>query len=363
MSKKICIIGAGMFGYAMANYIARLSESRKSKDSIFLYDLRKNIIESLKDTGRHPIHFQEIDMHKKINPTSDLEETVSGSDILINVTDSKNVRASAKSMKPYIDQEIIILNLAKGLEEQTEDSKKKFLRLSDVINEELDGLEHEYSVVALSGGMIAREFIKGNPLFATIAAADTGSILGRKRRRLRNMIEIRNYLTSGSFFLEISDDIKGIEYAGPLKNVIAIAVGIGVGMNYEASTLGGFISAISGEAEYIAMKMGAKSETFSMKSQAWGGDLMATCFGNSRNRAFGIEIGKGIPVESALDEMRRAERLVEGYHTTKIFYEIAVDMNIADKVPIITQTYEVLYNNKTPSEALGELIRLPIRGR
>lgn len=335
-TRKIAVIGAGDFGYPMANYLAEQGHN------VFLYDTNKKIIDSLKRNKNTP-RFPNLKMNNKVTPVFELEKAVGDTKIFVTAVPSQRLRTAARDMKEYINKDNIILNLSKGLELETNK------RLSEVLEEELDGIEYKCKPAVLSGGMIAAEFAKGNPLYATIASDD-----------IRVAKRVKNFLRSGRLILDTSKDMVGIELAGPLKNVIAIAVGIGYGLGYEASTIGGFIQAISKETIDLAVKLGARRETFE-DCYAWGGDLYATCSGDSRNRAFGIEIGKGETVEEALEIMKQQNKTIEGYPTTKVLYDISQELKM--DVPLITEAYNVLYKSKHAKKAIFDLMDLADRNK
>jgi glycerol-3-phosphate dehydrogenase (NAD(P)+) len=338
--RKVAVIGAGMFGFPMANYMAELGMP------VYLFDVDNGVISELAEKRKHPYHFSFLELNDSVNASSCLEETVRGADIIITAVTSQQLRNAARSFKPYLEKRAIVLNLAKGLELG---SNK---RLSEVLEEELCEIEN-CRIAALSGGMIAEEFAKKEPLFANIAS-----------KRFKTSVFLEKILTSGTFFPQASHDLVGVELAGPLKNILAIAYGIGETLEYGPSTLAGFLAVYSREVKKLAVKLGASEETFSASSQAWTGDLYATCNGKSRNKEFGRLIGLGNDPEAMLERMRAEHKSVEGYSSTKAFYDIIIDNGFEiSKFPIICETYSVLYEGKKPKDAINYLIRIASQRR
>jgi glycerol-3-phosphate dehydrogenase (NAD(P)+) len=319
---KVAVIGAGMFGYPIADYIAKIHGKQVS-----LLDIDKGLIEHLKTKKSHPTHFKDLVLSDLIIPTDNAYEALKDRDLIVLALPSSKTRQALSEFKQHIKKGSIILNLSKGLEPGTDK------RISQIINEELPDLNCE--IASLSGGMIASEFVHEQPLFATIASENIQ--IARK---------LASYLSSHKLHLDTSSDIIGTELAGPLKNIIAISAGILVGKGYTPSSIAGFITRASKEAMTIATKLGSKKHTFSTSSSAWAGDLIATCFGESRNREFGMRLGKGEPVSLALEEMKKENKLVEGYNTIKAVHEIVFKNNL--NCPIMEKLYSILYEGKSP---------------
>lgn len=318
---KISVIGAGAFGFAMTNYIAQ------KENNIFLFDTDIELIDSLKNKKRHLYHFNQVSLSENIKPTSDLKECVEDSDLIILAIPSSVVRKCIENIKPFITKNVKILNFSKGLEPETHK------RISEVISELIPN--SKYAI--LSGGMIAEDVIECKKLSATIASEDKVFL-----EELFNMFK-SNYLD-----VIKSDDVMGVELCGPLKNVIAIYIGILQGLESSKEIINKNLEKFSNESKSLAVKLGGKEETFSDISPAWYGDLIISCFGNSRNRALGIEIGKGGNVEEIINKMKSENKIVEGYSNSKIFYDIVKKENF--KCKFFCLIYKILYENKDVKE-------------
>jgi glycerol-3-phosphate dehydrogenase (NAD(P)+) len=338
MEKRITIIGAGMFGYALASVYGKMYPDKE----IFLYDIDENVISSLRETNRHPIFFRDKELPSNVKPTLNLEEAVSGADIILMAVPAQIMRRATSSLKPFIKKDVIIVDLAKALELGTGK------RMSEVIKEELDGLGVRIS--AFAGGMLAGDVINEKHVCAEVAAEDE-----------ETASELARILSAPSIRLYANTDLIGLELAGSLKNVVAIAAGMFDGLfgasESAVSSKSGLVSRASMEARRLALAMGAKEHTFGPGSQAWFGDLMTTCFGDGRNRLFGEMVAKLGSAEKALAEMKKQNKLVEGYATTKVIHGMCKEKGI--EAPIFSAVYSVLYGGKNPEEAVRELMSAP----
>ena len=331
---KISIIGAGAFGFAMAKIIG---EGHPDKD-ICIFDVQKEHINHIKKTGKHPIFHENIKISPHITVTHSLKESIKNSDFIVLAVPSKFMRSAIKDLKEHLTGDVILLNIAKGLEKGTN------MMMHQVIHEELKGITTKYDICSLSGGMIASEVTLKHPLCAEIACKD------------KNIAEkVAKTISNEHLRIETTTDIIGIELAGSFKNVIAIGAGIFDGLGYNESSKSAFISFAARDIEKLAISLGADKKTYQSGSQAWLGDLMTTCFGASRNREFGELIGKGINADDALNQLIKENKSVEGYITTKVVYNLIKENNI--DAPFIKMIYEVLYQGLSTEELIKKFIK------
>ncbi len=332
----IAILGAGAFGFAMAKLLGDAHPEKK----IILYDPVVEYIESISKTRQHPVFHKGIELKGNIAATTNLQAAVSGGRLIVLAIPAQLLRRALRDIKPHISGEVIFLNLAKALEEGTHK------RMSQVIAEEMEGLQHPFHAATLSGGMIADEVARGNPL-----AAEIGCVNKAIARELQALFSSRNLR------IEINDDIIGVELAGSFKNVVAIGAGFFDGLGYSASSKSAFISHASHEMKHIALALGAKEDTFGPGSQAWLGDLLTTCFGNSRNRYFGELLGKGHDAATALKMLEQEKKRAEGYATTKVIHDIILNSGL--KSHAVAQVYAVLYEGKTAKQVVEDFMKAP----
>jgi len=329
------ILGAGAFGFAMAKLLGDTIH-----DKIVIYDPVKGYIDSIAKTRRHPVFHHGIELKGDIVATTELKEAVKEARLIVLAIPAQLLRKALKDVRQHISGDVILLNLAKALEEGTRK------RMSQVIREELEGMRHRFSIATLSGGMLAEEVTRGDPLIAEIGCADRATAK-----------ELRTIFSSARFRIEINDDIVGVELAGSLKNVVAIGAGMFDGLGYSASSKSAFISHAAHEMKHIALALGAKEHTFGPGSQAWFGDLMTTCFGNSRNRYLGELLGKGHDAKTALRMLEEEKKRAEGYATAKVVHDIIAESGL--KSHAIEMVYAALYEGKKAKKAVDDFMLSP----
>ncbi len=334
MMKKIAVLGAGAFGFAIAKVIGE----NESEKQICIYDINDKFIEHIKKTREHPVFHEDTKLPENIIPTTDIETAVKDTDLLVLAIPTKYLRDAIKEFSAYLKDGVVFLNLAKGLELGTN------MRISEILDHEIKKLGIRYEICILSGGMIAREVTLENPLCADIACKDTACAE-----------RVASLLRSDYLRIETTDDLIGVGLAGAFKNVIAIGAGIFDGLGYGESSKSAFVSAAAKEIEELAVSMGAKRSTFGSGSQAWFGDLMTTCFGASRNRELGELIGKGVSVRQAVEDMKNNNKSIEGYLTTKVVHKLTKEYGL--KTPLSDGIYDVVYDNKDPKNFLVDFIR------
>ncbi len=297
---KISIYGLGNFGYAFLKHFDKKPENF----TVCGFDRNEDLIANLKKNHRHLFLHEDYQVSDNILFAHNPEELLSDCNILLLAVPSSATREIVKKLKPFIPQDLIIVNTAKALDYKTGQ------RLSKVINEELNDLNYRYALFA--GGTIASDLFKHEPLGATIASED--------KKLLNYLIEV---FQSSNLRLYPSSDLVGAEYAAAFKNVVSILAGIINGMGYSYGSETHTITMVASEIENIVINhLGGKKETFAMDSQAWSNDLWMSCTGPTRNREFGILLGKGIAVDKAIAQMAQKKKTVEGINTIRILDEI-----------------------------------------
>lgn len=329
--RHISILGAGAFGFAIAKLIGENHLQKK----IILYDISRQSIEHIRKTRMHPFFHRGAKLPSNIRPTLSIRSAVQGAELLVLAIPTRFLRGAVRGFRPYLLKDVVLLNLAKGLEKGTN------MRMSEIIGEEL-GKDYEYCV--LSGGMIASEVTLKNPLCAELAC--------RNRNTAKNVAHL---LWSDYLRIETTDDVIGVSLAGAFKNVIAIGAGIFDGLGYGESSKSAYVSAAAREMKGLAEAMGAKKATFNPGGQAWFGDLMTTCFGASRNRELGELIGSGVTPRDALARMQKEKKSVEGYLTASVARELVRKHGV--DAPLVLQLYQVLHERKSPMQFITGFIK------
>ncbi len=302
MINNIGILGAGTFGIALARLLA-------NKDyNVTVYSHSSDKVLKLKETNRHE-RFSDIELPKNIIYTSDIRECVTNKDILVFALPSTTIREVARSIKDYVSNNTIIVDVSKGIE------KDSLLTLSEVIKQELNNDSLAY--VVLSGPTHAEEVIRDMPT-AIVSASEN-----------ENASKIVQETFADTYFrVYTNSDVLGIEICGALKNIMAIAAGISDGLGYGDNGKAALITRGLQEIKRLGSKMGCKDETFF--GLAGVGDLIVTCTSShSRNNRCGYLIGQGLSVDDAKKEIGM---VVEGLNAlpaaTKLADKYGLDMPI-----------------------------------
>jgi glycerol-3-phosphate dehydrogenase (NAD(P)+) len=320
--KKIAFIGGGSFGTSLAVLLA------KKGNDISIFDRSMEVVNDININKRNSKYIKELIIPNNIKATNDIKEAIDKSNYVVLALPSHVIREAAKNLKNIIDPKVVIICIAKGIEEGTDK------RLSVVLDEELDN-----PIVMLSGPSHAEEVSKG--LATTIVVTS---------RNMEYANEVQDLFMTSSFRVYTNDDMVGVEIGGAVKNIIALAAGIGDGLGYGDNAKAALMTRGMKEISDIGLTLGGREKTF--YGLTGMGDLIVTCTSmHSRNRRAGILIGQGKSVEDALKEVGM---VVEGVKACKAFYELKEKLGIS--MPITSALYQVLFKNKDSREASIELM-------
>jgi len=329
MNNKISIIGAGSWGTTLAITLARSGKDVRLH-SVFREHNLKMIEEK---ENRDFLSGAVFPDSLKIAET--LKEALE-SDVIVIAIPVKYIRTALKPWKKAnVDLgKKVFVSISKGIE------AKSLKRVSQLVVEMLG----KVNVAVLSGPNIAKEVLRGVPSTAVIAC---------KNKKLAAQLQV--VFNTDNFRVYTHDDIAGVELAGALKNVIAIACGIADGMGFGTNTKAALLTRGLAEITRLGKKLGAKSDTF------WGvsglGDLATTCFStDSRNRFVGQQIGKGKDIQEILSGMAM---VAEGLETVKSAYMLSRKLKI--EMPIACAVYEIVYKNKPLDKAVGDLMHRTLK--
>ena len=320
---RVGILGAGSWGTALALLL------HKNGHDVTVWSIDKAEVAMLQKEREHKSKLPGVRLPEEIQITNDLEEGMKDKDFLVLAVPSVFTRSTARSMKPFLKPGQKIVNVAKGIEENT------LMTLSEQIEEELP----EADVAVLSGPSHAEEVGKGLPTTCVVGATteETAEFL-------------QSAFMSDVFRVYISPDILGIEIGGSLKNVIALAAGIADGLGYGDNTKAALITRGIAEITRLGVRMGGKAESFSGLTGI--GDLIVTCASvHSRNRRAGFLMGQGKTMKEAMDEV---QMVVEGVYSAKAAIKLAEKYGVS--MPIIEQVNQVLFEDKSAAEAVKELM-------
>ena len=320
---KVGIIGAGSWGCALSLLL------HNNGNQITVWSIMEDEINMLKKEHEHKDKLPGVILPDDMEFTTDLEEAVSGKDVLVMAVPSPFTRSTSAKMAPYITDGQKIINVAKGIEETT------LMTLSEIIEQEIPGAE----VAVLSGPSHAEEVGKGIP---------TTIVVGAKNKETAEYLQ--NLFMSNVFRVYTSSDVLGIELGAALKNVVALAAGMADGLGYGDNTKAALITRGIAEIARLGISMGGRLETFYGLTGI--GDLIVTCASmHSRNRRAGILIGKGASMEEAMAEVKM---VVEGVYSAKAGYALAQKYNVP--VPIIEQVNKILFEGMSAKDAVNELM-------
>ncbi len=319
---KIGVIGSGSWGIALAALLYN------NGHEVAVWSALPEEISEMKSTHKHHT-LPDLELSENMTFTEDLEEAMTGRDLLVTAVPSVYVRTTAKKMNPFCRYGQVVVNVAKGIEEST------LMTLSEILEEELPMAD----VAVLSGPSHAEEVSKGLP---------TTCVAGARTRKTAEYIQ--GIFMSEVFRVYTSPDIQGIELGAALKNVIALAAGIADGLEYGDNTKAALITRGIAEISRLGTAMGGKFQTFCGLSGI--GDLIVTCASmHSRNRRAGILIGQGRTMEEATKEVKM---VVEGIYSAKAALALSVKYDIS--MPIVEQVNAVLFDGKPADQAVKDLM-------
>lgn len=319
--KNIAIIGSGSWGIALGIHLAKLGHNIKtwsfSKDEA---DLINN--------ERKCKFLPEIELPDNILATQSFEECIKGSDYIFHVTPSKAVRDTIKQYKMYVDNQPIIM-CSKGFEEETLNT------LDEIIKQELPN-----NLVAVFSGPSHAEEVSREVPTAMVLASEDDKLLEDLHSMLKNE-NMRIYL---------SNDVKGVELGGSLKNIIAFCAGIAISLELGDNTFAALLTRGLTEISRLGIALGGRQDTFYGLSGL--GDLIVTCSSQfSRNRKAGMLIGQGKTLEETKKEVGMT---IESVENIEVAYKLGKIHNV--DMPIVNAVYDILYNNLTPKDAVLQLM-------
>lgn len=337
---KIAILGGGAWGTGLS---VVLSRSRHPHD-IYLWIREDSVVEAIATKRENKIYLPGVEIPSRITPSTDLAAVLDQAQIVVGVVPSAHTREVLTLALPHISHEAIIVSATKGLEPTTH------LRISQVI-QQVCSQRFVPEIAVLSGPSFALEAARGEPTAVVIASQVTPtSREGVHRTSSRTAEYLQEQLSGPSFRLYTNDDVLGVELAGAMKNVMAIAAGACQGLGLGANSLAALITRGLAEMTRLAVKVGAKQETLS--GLAGLGDLVLTCTGAlSRNRHVGFELGKGRSLNEILASM---PSVAEGVGTASPLLALAQEHRI--DLPITEQVNAILNDWKSPSEAIRDIM-------
>jgi len=319
--KNICIIGSGSWGVALGVHLAKLG----NKVKIWSFaEEEANVINNEKKCKFLP----NVSLPDGIYCTTSYEEAINGTDIILHVTPSKFTRNIVKEYKKYVTNQAIVI-CTKGFEKDT------LSTLDTVIEEEIPGVK----LAVLSGPSHAEEVSIGIPT-AMVVASENAELAEN----------LRDIFMNENLRVYTSNDMKGIELGGALKNIIAFCAGIAAGLELGDNTFAALITRGLHEISLLGEALGGNKQTFYGLTGL--GDLIVTCLSeHSRNRRAGKLLGQGKKIEDIRNEIGM---VIEGVDNIEVAYELSKKHNL--DMPIVNAVYKVLYEGLDPKQAVNMLM-------
>lgn len=320
---KVGVIGGGSWGTALARELAL-----KNIDTT-MYIRDEAQMEVFTSTSYNKKYLPNVKLPEQLKYTSDLDLAIANKNFLLLAVPTNSVRSILEKIYRKIEKDVILINVAKGIEKDT------LKRISEIVKEFLP----DNKFVALSG-----------PTHAEEVAIDFPSTIVAASEDLEAANAVQNLFMSKTLRVYTNDDLLGVELAGALKNIIALANGILVGLGYGDNSMAALMTRGLAEITRLGMAMGALQSTFLGLTGV--GDLIVTCTSeHSRNRTCGKYIGQGYSIEEAIEKVGM---VVEGIKTTAATKELSKKYNV--DMPIANALYEVIYENANVKEIVNKLM-------
>ena len=322
------VIGAGAWGTALANVLAT------NGHDVALWAREPDVVDTVNRTRENRRFLPGACVGERVRATGAMREALGGAEIVVYVAPSHGLRDVASSGVPDVGSDAVLVVASKGIERET------LAIMSDVVADAVPG----HPVVALSGPSFAAEVANGQPTAVVAASRDRAAAT-----------RVQRALSSEVFRVYTHDDVVGVELGGALKNVMAVATGIAEGLGLGFNSRAALITRGLAEMTRLGVALGASSATFA--GLAGLGDLVLTCTGAlSRNRALGMELGKGRTLEEALEGKDSvAEGVINTVSARALAERERVDM------PIVHAVHRILFESQPPRLAIAELMTRELR--
>ena len=326
MSGRAAVVGAGAWGTALANVLAK-----KGIDTV-LWAFEPDVAEGITAEHRNRRYLEAVDLDPRLKATGDLAAAVADAEVIVSVSPSHVVRPVMARAAPHIRPGALLVSASKGIENES------LKTMDEVLADVLDA-----SVMAratyLSGPSFALEVGLEHPTAVTIAAHSDEAA-----RAAQDLFQ------TPYFRVYTSHDVRGVELGGSLKNVVAIAAGIVDGLDFGNNTRAALITRGLAEITRLGVAAGADPRTFA--GLAGMGDLILTCTGAlSRNRQVGMELGRGRKIDDILGGM---VNVAEGVRTARSAHDLAAKLGV--EMPIVDAVHAILFEGLEPRAALRDLM-------
>jgi glycerol-3-phosphate dehydrogenase (NAD(P)+) len=328
---KTTVLGAGSWGTALAKLLADQGYPTR------LWARREPMAEAIQNDHENRAYLPGFSLPDTLETTSDLGYALQDSELIVSVVPTHGLREVLQDAVPLIGTEAPIVSATKGIEVDS------LMLVSEIFEDILPESQHR-QLACLGGPSFAKEVAAELPTAVSVAGHDADVVAVAQKA-----------FTTERFRVYSTDDVVGVELGGALKNVVAIAAGISDGLGFGHNTRAGLITRGLAEISRLAISKGANPLTLAGLSGM--GDLVLTCTGDlSRNRNVGLQIGQGKSLEDILGSM---QMVAEGVRTAKSAKALS-DRDGVD-MPITQEVYAMLYEDKPPLKAVGDLMTRPLR--
>ncbi|MGQ0521569.1 MAG: NAD(P)H-dependent glycerol-3-phosphate dehydrogenase [Actinomycetota bacterium] len=322
MGTRIAVVGAGSWGTTLASLLA-------GRVATVLWARRPELAAAVNAGHRNPDYLPEAGLPPSLVATASLEEAVAGASVVVMAVPSHGFRAVLDRARPFIAAGTPVVSLAKGMEQGT------LKRMTEVIAEVVPGSP----AGALTGPNLAGEIMAGQPAATVVAMEDES--LAR---------ELQYLFATDAFRVYTNTDVVGCEVAGALKNVVAIASGMGDGLGFGDNTRAALMTRGLAELTRLGTALGGHPLTFA--GLAGMGDLVVTCISRrSRNRHVGEQLGRGRSIDAIVE---RTKMVAEGVRTSRAVLDLAATVGL--EMPIAEQVVAVIYAGKPAVDAIPALM-------
>jgi glycerol-3-phosphate dehydrogenase (NAD(P)+) len=323
MTLNVCVLGGGSWGTTVASLVSRNTPTT-------LWARNPETVNEINAANTNERYLPGAKLSPRLTAIADLETAVGAADVLIMGVPAQTFRSTLEVVETSIRPWVPVISLSKGLEQGTK------RRMTEIIDEVLPG--HPPGV--LSGPNLARE-IMGGQAAASVIAMEDETIVKTLQKLFR----------SGLFRVYTNTDVIGCELGGALKNIVAIAAGMGDGLGAGDNTRSAVITRGLAEVTRLGVELGGRRRTFA--GLAGMGDLVATCTSlHSRNRYVGEQLGKGRTLEEIIEEMHM---VAEGVKSAPAVMELADELGV--EMPIASEVFRVVRGESSPQQAFRGLLR------